>query len=163
MHHFHTKLPYQKLMLRQIKWWLQNGPIKKNGVSPATTLYFWKICSSLRTSYKEMICCTNNPNAHISTFCERWSFIWRSFFPVSILNLFDSNIWAHQMRHIFNTLLLKLERCEYWWRFMVLFDHLLSEACVNTHGGFSSLLLFFFWISSKQFFVLILDLVGGVR
>ena len=25
-HHFHTKLPHQKPMLRQIEWWLQNGP-----------------------------------------------------------------------------------------------------------------------------------------
>ena len=27
----------------------------------------------------------NNPNAHIPTFCKRWSFIWRCFFPASIL------------------------------------------------------------------------------
>ena len=84
MHHFHTKLPYQKPMLRQIKWWLQNGRIKKNGVLPVTTLFFWKFCFSLRTSYKGMICCTNNSNAHICTFRNCWSFIWRSFFPVSI-------------------------------------------------------------------------------
>ena len=76
-HHFHTKLPCQKSMLRQIEWWLQNGPITKNGVLPVTTLFFWKFCFSLRTSYKELICCTNNPNAHICTFCKRWSFIWR--------------------------------------------------------------------------------------
>ena len=46
---------------------------------------FWKFCFSLRTSYKELICCTNNPNAHICTFCERCSFILRCFFSVSIL------------------------------------------------------------------------------
>ena len=40
---------------------------------------FWKFCFSLRTSYKELICCTNNPNAHICTFCKHWSFIWRCF------------------------------------------------------------------------------------
>ena len=28
-HDFHTKLPYQKPMLRQIEWLLQNGPITK--------------------------------------------------------------------------------------------------------------------------------------
>ena len=49
---------------------------------------FWKFCFSLRTCYKELICCTSNPNAHICTFCKRWSFIWRCFFPVSILNSF---------------------------------------------------------------------------
>ena len=46
---------------------------------------FWKFCFSFRTSYKELIWCTNDPNANIRTFCKRWSFIWRSFFPVSIL------------------------------------------------------------------------------
>ena len=27
-------------MLRQIEWWLQNGPIKRNGVLPVATLFF---------------------------------------------------------------------------------------------------------------------------
>ena len=27
-------------MLRQIKWQLENGPIKKSGVLPGTTLFF---------------------------------------------------------------------------------------------------------------------------
>ena len=57
-HHFHTKLPSQNPMLRQIKWTLQNRPIKKNGVLPVTTLFFLKFCFSLRTSYKKLICCT---------------------------------------------------------------------------------------------------------
>ena len=78
-------MTYQKPMLRQIEYWVQNGPITKNGVWPVTTLHFWKFCFSLRTSYKEMIWCTNDPNAHIRTFCRRWNFIWRYFFPVSIL------------------------------------------------------------------------------
>ena len=62
----------------------------KNGVLPVTTLFFWKFCFSLRTSYEELICCTKNPNAHICTFWKRWSFIWRYFFLVSILN----RIWS---------------------------------------------------------------------
>ena len=65
-------------MSRQIKWWLQNGPIKKNGVLPITNLFFENFVS-VRTSFKELICCTNNPNTHICTFCKRWSFIWRAF------------------------------------------------------------------------------------
>ena len=89
IHHFHAKLPYQKPMWRQIEWWLQNGPITKNRVLPVTTLVFWKYCFSLRTSYNELVCCTDNPNAHICTFCKRWSFIWRCFFPESILNWFS--------------------------------------------------------------------------
>ena len=35
-----TSFPYQKPMLRQIKWWVQNGPITKNGVLPVTTFFF---------------------------------------------------------------------------------------------------------------------------
>ena len=88
-HHFHAKLPYQKPMLRQTEWWLQNGPIRKNGVLPVTIFFFfffWKFCFSLRTFYKELIWCTNNPKAHICTFCNRSSLIWRWFFPVSILD-----------------------------------------------------------------------------
>ena len=72
-------------MLRQIEWWVQNGPITKNGVLPVATLFFWKFCFSLRTSYKEFIWCTNDPNDHIHTFRKRCSYIWGCFFPVSIL------------------------------------------------------------------------------
>ena len=71
-----------------IEWWVQNGPITKNGVLPITTLFFWKFCFSLRTSYKELILCTNDLKAHIRTFIKRWSFIWRFFFSVSILKEF---------------------------------------------------------------------------
>ena len=46
---------------------------------------FRTFCFSLRTSYKELIWCTNYPNVHVRTFCKRWSFIWRCFFAVSIL------------------------------------------------------------------------------
>ena len=51
-----------------------------------------KFYFSLRTSYKELICCTNNTNVHICTFCKRWSFIWRCFFPVSIFKSFYVNV-----------------------------------------------------------------------
>ena len=34
-----------------------------------------------------MIRCTDNPNTHIRTFCRRWSFIRRCFFPASILKV----------------------------------------------------------------------------
>ena len=82
--HFHTKLLCQKPILRQIEWGVQNGPIRKNGVLPVTTLFFRKFCFSLRTSYKKLIWCANHPNVHIHTFRERWSFILGCFFPVSI-------------------------------------------------------------------------------
>ena len=47
--------------------------------------FFWKFCFSLRTSYKELFWCTNDPNVNVHTFCKRWDFIWGWFFPVSIL------------------------------------------------------------------------------
>ena len=83
-HHFHSQLLCQKPMSRQIEWWLQNGPITKSGVLPATTYFFWKICSSFKTSWKDLIWCTNNPNVKIRIFRKRWSLILGCFFPVSI-------------------------------------------------------------------------------
>ena len=100
-YHFHIKLPYQKPMLRQIKWWVQNGPIKKNRVLPVTTLFFWKFLFSLRTSYKELIWCANYPNVNIRTFCKRWIFLWRCFFPVSILKVVLNKYFLVQVRRCF--------------------------------------------------------------
>ena len=48
---------------------------------PVTTLFSWKFCL-----FMNHLWCTNSLNAHIPTFCKCWSFIWRCFFPVSILN-----------------------------------------------------------------------------
>ena len=51
---------------------------------PVTTLFFWKICFSFRTSWKELIWCTNDPNVHICIFRKRlssilgWFFLWVS-------------------------------------------------------------------------------------
>ena len=87
MYHFHTNLLYQKTILRQTKWLVQTAPIMKNGVLLVTTLLFWRFCFSLRTSYKVLIWCINDPNTDIRTFFKHWSFIWRCFFPLSILNL----------------------------------------------------------------------------
>ena len=38
--HFHTKLSWQKPMLRQTPWGVQNGPIKNNGLLSLTTSFF---------------------------------------------------------------------------------------------------------------------------
>ena len=38
---FHTELPCQNPMLRQIEWGVQNGPITKNRVLPL--FYFFEI------------------------------------------------------------------------------------------------------------------------
>ena len=77
-----------KGMLRQIEWWVQNGPITKKGVLPVAALLFSKFCFNLKTShYNKLIWCTNDPNVCIHTFYKRWSFFWQCFFPVSILNV----------------------------------------------------------------------------
>ena len=47
-HHFHTKMQFQKPMLRKIEWGVQNGPITENRVLRLTILFF-KVCFSLRT------------------------------------------------------------------------------------------------------------------
>ena len=83
--HNHFVRKYHKPMLRQIECRVQNGPITKNGVLSVTTLLLWKFCFSLIISYKELVWCTNDPNFCIHTFCKRWSFILRFFFPVSII------------------------------------------------------------------------------
>ena len=40
--YFDSKLLFQKSMLRQIEWRLQNGPITKSGVLPVTNLFFFR-------------------------------------------------------------------------------------------------------------------------
>ena len=51
---------------------------------------FWKICSGFRTSLKELIWRTNDPNVHICISRKRWSLILGCFFPVKILKI----IWC---------------------------------------------------------------------
>ena len=94
-HHFYTKLPCQKPLLRQVEWGVQNGHITKNGVLPVTALFFRKFYFSLRTSHEEFIWCTNYSNVDIHTFRKRWSFIRWCFFPVSIPK-FKQIFWCFQ-------------------------------------------------------------------
>ena len=52
-------------------------------------LIFWKICFSFRTSQKELIWCTNDPDfLHIQIFRTHWSLTLGYFLPVSILKVF---------------------------------------------------------------------------
>ena len=84
-HHFHTKLPYQKPMLRQINSWLQNGPITKNGVLPVANLNL--ILFQFKDLLQRVDLLYQQPKCPFSTFCKRCSFIWRCFFPVVSLNV----------------------------------------------------------------------------
>ena len=52
--------------------------IERSFASNHFIFFCWKFCFSLRTSFKKLICCTNDPNANCPTFCKRWSFIWWS-------------------------------------------------------------------------------------
>ena len=106
MYHFHTKLPHQKPMLWQIVCWLQNGPITRNGVFYLFIFFFWKFCFGLTTSYKKLMCCTNNANVHICTFCKCCSFISRCFFPVSILK---TSRYSSLVCNLFETLFFFLQ------------------------------------------------------
>ena len=76
--------------MKKIEWWVQNGPIAKNEVLPKTTLFFWKFCLSLRTSYKELIWWTNDQNALIPTFCTLQH---RCFASIASENPFHSALW----------------------------------------------------------------------
>ena len=48
---------------------------------------FLKILLQFEDLYKNFVWCTHDWNAHIPTFCKRWSFIWRYFFIQSIFKL----------------------------------------------------------------------------
>ena len=50
--------------------------------------FFWKLYFVLRTSYKELVCCTICRNVYIHTFRKRWS-LFESAFPlwVSLIDL----------------------------------------------------------------------------
>ena len=96
-----------------------------------TTLFFWKFCFSWRTSYKELIWCTNNPNVHNHTLLYVLEFHLSVFFPVNIPNR-KANLpletisipmchvlWSHlanirwswrRLQHVFSVTILRLPR-----------------------------------------------------
>ena len=43
---------------------------------------FLKICFNLKTNYKELIWCTNNPNVHSRTFCKRTGVLFDGAFTL---------------------------------------------------------------------------------
>ena len=109
--HFHKKLPFHKPMLRQIKCWVQNGPIIKNGILfLVTALFSWKFCFSLIVFLKRVDLVYQRPKCPycIHTFHTRWRFIWGCFFQVSILKeeftnclIKEGGAWSLEM-HIFD-------------------------------------------------------------
>ena len=69
-----------------------------------TTLFFWKFCFSLRTSYKELIWYTNEPNTHILTFRKRWILFDGAFSRSVSLNVFnkDTEIIEREIEYVKN-------------------------------------------------------------
>ena len=61
------------------------GSTKWTYLKKMTPLCFWKFCFSIRTSYEELVWCTNYPNIHIHPFHKGWRYIWRCFLTVIIL------------------------------------------------------------------------------
>ena len=93
--YFYTKSTFQKSMLRQIEWVVQNGNISKNVVFQVTTLFSWKFCFNLGTTYKELIWCTNYPNIHIHNFgiSFKGAFSLRASLRPKI-PFFEGQIWS---------------------------------------------------------------------
>ena len=93
---------------------IKKACMTKNGVLPETNFFFLNILFQWRTSYKELIWCTNDTNVHIQTFCERWSFIWRCFSSVSLIEKYQTisiNFKIHISQLIFK---IKLKQRSFW-------------------------------------------------
>ena len=82
-----SKANVKKNRMGSINW------TKLNRVLPVTALLFQKSYFSLRTLYKEVIWCSNQPSVHFHTFQKHWSFIWGFFFSVSILKFAHDPRW----------------------------------------------------------------------
>ena len=69
-------------------------------------LFFWKSCFNLRTSYTELIWCSNGQNAHNCTFYKRWSFIWVSLTYLTFNVFFSKKYHYFQYQQLIRTLLV---------------------------------------------------------
>ena len=102
MHHFHTKLPYQKPMLKQIEWGVWNEPITKNGVLPVTTLFFWKFYFSQVPLIKSWSDVRTTQMPIFVLFVSRFFVPYSCFFPCEYPSTFNiqrtHSIWL-EMRN----------------------------------------------------------------
>ena len=95
---------------------LSDANVKGNRMGSTKWTYhkeqnIWKFYFSLRTSYKELIWCTNHPNIHIHTFRKCYSFIWGCCFGIFQFT-FDNcleNVLVYAL--IFYYLLWEVLRC----------------------------------------------------
>ena len=77
---FSYKTALSEANVKASRMGVQNWLITKNRGLPVTTLFFWQFCFTFRTSYKELIWCTNYSNVHILTFHKRGLFLKSTFF-----------------------------------------------------------------------------------
>ena len=81
---------------------------------PVTTSFVWRFCFSLRTSYKKLIWCTNNPNFHVCNFRKRWSFIWRCFFSLWVSSVQINMVFKSSHSSMFYKIVFpKVNKSEY--------------------------------------------------
>ena len=107
-------------MLSNLDWGVQNGPITKNGVFASSYFMVLKFFFSVRTSYKELNWCTNHPDVHIHTFRKRWHFIWRCFFPASILKkTLDESNFHHCHDNFLESVILKVTFSQLYSKFLL--------------------------------------------
>ena len=70
--------------------WVRNSQTRSNNSSAICWRIVW-VCLTIFGDWrlkgrKKLIWCTKNPNVYIHAFRNHWSFSWRCFFPLSILN-----------------------------------------------------------------------------
>ena len=68
-HHLHTKTVISEANIKANRTMSTKWTYHKERSFSSNYLIFLKFCFSLGTSCKELIRCTNDPNAHIHTFC----------------------------------------------------------------------------------------------
>ena len=127
MHHFHTKLPCQKRSnvktnwMRSTKWTCHKWRSFASNYLIFLIFFFF---FSLRTSYKELIWCTNTSNIYIHTLPKRWSLISGCFFPARILETKTNSNFSVKKLEGATAHFLPV-----WW--ITLLKHLYSLICEN--------------------------------
>ena len=114
-HHFHTKLPYQKPMLRQIDWWGQNGPITKKRILSVITLFVWIFIFSLKPLIKNW---SDVPTTQMSVFLLFVSaaVLFDGAFSLWVSKYSQSSNWKFVKAGVSQVSVLRLLFC--WWYFL---------------------------------------------
>ena len=89
-HHFHTKTTISEANVKTNRIVSTKWTYHRDRSFASNYFMFLKILFQFKNC-KELIWCTSDSYVHICTFCKGWSYIWRCFFPVSILNNYNIN------------------------------------------------------------------------